>query len=315
MNTTVAVPPAVLVTDQFGNPVSGHDVTFAVTAGGGTVDPATAIATDGNGIARVTAWTLGTTAGMANNTLTATAAGAGLTGNPVTFTASAVADVAANIAIMAGDSLSAVSETAIPTDPAVRVTDQFGNDVAGEAVTFQVTGGGGAVTGGTPTTNASGVAAVGSWSVRATGPGDDLGRTGNTLEASIAAGASVTFTGFGVFSYETHVHPKWDQGCLGCHGGVAGLELNPDAATSYAALVGVNPVCDTDGSLVPQGYRRIATGGGTAARDLSILWTFIAPPTPLVGDCDAQYMPNADGMSTGARDTIQAWIKNGAPDN
>src|SRR2546426_447742 len=70
--TAVATPPSVIVRDGAGNPVSGVAVSFAVTSGGGTVSP-TSVATNGSGIAAVTSWTLGTTAGT--NTLTATAAG------------------------------------------------------------------------------------------------------------------------------------------------------------------------------------------------------------------------------------------------
>lgn len=314
VNTAVPVNPAAIVRDQFGNPVPGHAVTFAVTGGGGTVSPTAAMTTDAAGIAAVTSWTLGTVAGTNNNTLSATAAG-GLTGSPLTFTASATAGAPSAIAVAAGNNQTAVSGTAVATDPAATVTDQFGNPVGGVTVTFAVTGGGGSVSGGTPTTNAAGTATLGSWTVRASGAGDANGRTTNTLSASINAGAqSVGFTGFGIYSYATHVNPKWSSGgCTGCHGGTSGLTLTGTAAQNYAALVNVNPVCD--GTLVAAGYRRVATGGGTAARDLSILWTFIAPPTPLVGACDAQYMPNASGMTQGQRDTIQAWIKNGAPNN
>ncbi|MCH7490594.1 MAG: Ig-like domain-containing protein, partial [Gemmatimonadetes bacterium] len=83
--TAVAIPPSVIVTDEFSNPVSGASVTFAVASGGGTVDPTTAVVTDANGIAVVISWILGAVPG--SNTLTATAAGGGISGNPVTFTA------------------------------------------------------------------------------------------------------------------------------------------------------------------------------------------------------------------------------------
>jgi Bacterial Ig-like domain (group 1) len=64
--------PSVLVGDAYGQPVAGAPVTFAVTAGGGTVSGATAT-TDASGIATVGGWTLGTGAGA--NTLTATSGG------------------------------------------------------------------------------------------------------------------------------------------------------------------------------------------------------------------------------------------------
>ena len=84
-STPVAEPPSVLVTDNFGNPVAGVTVTFAVATGGGSVaDP---VQTTGeNGAAFVGSWTLGP--GLGENTLTATSDG--LAGSPVTFTAHAV---------------------------------------------------------------------------------------------------------------------------------------------------------------------------------------------------------------------------------
>lgn len=57
-NTAVPIPPAVKVTDAFGNAVPGVAVTFVVAAGGGSVSGATD-ATDASGIASVGSWTLG----------------------------------------------------------------------------------------------------------------------------------------------------------------------------------------------------------------------------------------------------------------
>jgi hypothetical protein len=79
----VGFPPAVLVSDNAGNPISGITVTFAVTAGGGTLQGASSVS-DAAGIAEVTSWTVGSTQGT--NTVTATLTGA----TPVTFTATAL---------------------------------------------------------------------------------------------------------------------------------------------------------------------------------------------------------------------------------
>lgn len=84
--TSVLIPPAVRVRDQYGNPVANVAVTFAVASGGGSVTGSDAT-TDANGIATVGSWTLGPTLG--ENTLNATAIGSGIAGNPVTFTATA----------------------------------------------------------------------------------------------------------------------------------------------------------------------------------------------------------------------------------
>jgi surface protein len=85
--SAVGTAPSVRVTDANGDPVAGVSVTFAVASGGGTVDPTTAVITGADGVAAVTSWTLGATAG--SNTLTATATG--LTGSPLTFTATGTA--------------------------------------------------------------------------------------------------------------------------------------------------------------------------------------------------------------------------------
>ncbi|HTS87071.1 MAG TPA: leishmanolysin-related zinc metalloendopeptidase [Gemmatimonadales bacterium] len=78
----VTALPSVKVTDKTGLPVSGVTVTFAVTAGNGSLSGATPV-TNSTGVATVGSWTLGASAGT--NTLTATVTG--LTGSPVVFTA------------------------------------------------------------------------------------------------------------------------------------------------------------------------------------------------------------------------------------
>lgn len=90
----VPTDPSVLVLDEFGNPVSGIVVAFAIGVGGGVVQGASQI-TDAAGIATVTDWQLGNAAGASPtgtyaNTLTATASGTGVAGNPVTFAATGV---------------------------------------------------------------------------------------------------------------------------------------------------------------------------------------------------------------------------------
>lgn len=92
VGTAVAVPPAVRVIDELGQPVQGIGVTFVATAGGGSVDgPATS--TDANGVARVGGWTLGPDPGT--NTLQALAGT--ITGSPVIFTAQATPAVTGSV--------------------------------------------------------------------------------------------------------------------------------------------------------------------------------------------------------------------------
>lgn len=85
LNQPVAVRPAVIVTDVHGNGVGGVSVTFAVTAGGGSVTGGTVV-TGASGVATVGSWTLGSTIGV--NTLTASVGSL----TPVIFTANGVTD-------------------------------------------------------------------------------------------------------------------------------------------------------------------------------------------------------------------------------
>jgi adhesin/invasin len=146
------------VTDVFGNGVPNIQVTFSVTAGGGsTTDPV--VATDAGGIARVGSWTLGTVSG--DNTLTATPAGL----STVQIAATAVPGAATKLQVSAGDNQSAVAGAAVTVSPSVVALDDFDNGVAGIAVTFVVASGGGSIIGATQTTDSLGVAAVGGWTL------------------------------------------------------------------------------------------------------------------------------------------------------
>jgi adhesin/invasin len=182
--SAVGTPPSVKITNAVGSPVAGVTVTFAVASGGGSVSGATSTS-DASGIATVGSWTLGSSAG--GNALTASAAG--LTGSPITFVATGTAGAAAAIAVNAGNNQRQEPAAAVPAAPSVKVTDAHGNPVAGVAVSFAVASGGGTITGATATTNASGVAAVGSWTL---GPSEGS----NTLTATAAglSGSPVTFT-------------------------------------------------------------------------------------------------------------------------
>ena len=79
----VATPPAVVVLDAAGRPVSGVTVSFDVTEGGGSLIGSSST-TDGDGVARVGQWRLGVS-GV--NTMDAVVDGVTVTGEPVTFVA------------------------------------------------------------------------------------------------------------------------------------------------------------------------------------------------------------------------------------
>src|SRR5207302_2014494 len=155
--TAVSTPPSVIVKDANGNPVAEVAVTLTPAAGSGGVTGGTQT-TNGSGIATVGSWTLSATAG--SNTLTATSGS--LTGSPVTFTATGTAGAAATIAANSATSQSAAAGRVVSTWRSVVGKDAIGNPVAQVAVTFAVAPGNGTITGASQTTNASGVATVGS---------------------------------------------------------------------------------------------------------------------------------------------------------
>jgi hypothetical protein len=178
----VAIEPQVRVTDEFGNAIEGMTVTFAVASGGGSATGTTP-ATDADGLASVGSWTLGPNPGT--NELTASVTGV----TPVTFEATGVLG-AANITIAGGNNQSATVATAVPAAVSVRLTDSNDDPVEGQEVIFAVTGGGGTVTGATTTSDADGLASVGSWTL-----GTVAGE--NTLSAQTEALDPVTFTATG----------------------------------------------------------------------------------------------------------------------
>src|SRR3989454_3741738 len=115
-----------------------------------------------------------------------------LSGSPVTFTATGTAGAAATMAANSPSSQTAPAGTAVSSPPSVIVKDANGNPVAGVAVTFAVAPGNGTITGGSQTTNASGVATVGSWTLSPTAGQNTLTATSATL-----SGSPVTFTATG----------------------------------------------------------------------------------------------------------------------
>ena len=140
-------PFVVLVLDQHRNPLPGATVTFAVTAGGGTLSVATAT-TDADGRAATTL-TLGPEPGT--NTVEATVDGL----EPVTFTAAGRA-TATTLDKLSGDEQQGPVGTSLGEPFVVEVRDHNGNPHAGAAVIFSVTAGGGTLSVRTIATDANG---------------------------------------------------------------------------------------------------------------------------------------------------------------
>jgi hypothetical protein len=180
--TQLAAPIVVTVKNKAGDPIDSAVVTFAVAGGGGTVGSAS-VRTDANGQASTT-WTLGNAVGLQSVTATVGTLPA------VTFFAVAAAQGASAVAKAAGDAQTAVAGGNVAVAPSVKVTDKFGNPVAGVLTTFNVASGGGSVTSAAVNTDINGIATVGSWRL-----GVVVGT--NTLTATASGVAPVTFTATG----------------------------------------------------------------------------------------------------------------------
>jgi hypothetical protein len=301
VNTAVPIAPAVTVLDQFTNPVPGASVTWTVTAGGGTVNcgagnvASCSTTTNGLGVATVSAWILGTTAGTGNNTLGITTPGASGT----SITASGTAGAVTQVTVFTGDGQTARPGVAVASAPAVTVRDQFNNPVCGATVVFASPSGGGSVSGGTATAvcGVSGaVATVGSWTLGITGTRTN-GAYANSLTATSNA-VVAAFSATAAYSFLNDVTPIFNSnGCgSGCHG----------YAFSYANIVGQPPVLfPACGTLV------VASPAGSSSA--SFLYQKIIGTQP--GGCGGQMPPPAGGLSAGQINIIRDWIDNSAQNN
>jgi hypothetical protein len=182
-----ALVPGVKVVDPRGDAVPGVAVTFAVTSGGGSVSPGPVV-TDADGVAVAGDWTLGTTAGL--NTLVATVQGHA----PITFALLGTSAAPARVEVVRGADQVALAGTAVPVPPAVRVTDEYGNPVAGTEVVFSVAAGGGTIPSAVAMTDGEGVAASGTWTL-----GIHPGLNGLTatvaIDGPVTPGATIAASG------------------------------------------------------------------------------------------------------------------------
>jgi leishmanolysin len=186
---TLPTAVTVQVTDTTAHPISQIAVAFAVTSGGGHVSSA-ADTTDATGRASVQ-WTLGSSVGP--NVMAATAAIA-IPGSPATFTASGVlAGSSPSVAVSNGNGQHGLIGAPLNFPPSVVVVDGAGTPIAGEQVTFAVSGGAGVISGGNAVTDANGIAAVGSWTV---GAGANA-LTATVVDTGSVVGNPVTFTATG----------------------------------------------------------------------------------------------------------------------
>jgi hypothetical protein len=174
--SSITVDPASLSFTALGQT---EQLSPTVVDGQGTTLPDELVSwsTSDAAVATVTSGGLVTAQGAGTAELTASA------GSASTEVAVQVVQTPSQLEKVTGDGQAGAPGQLVAIPPSVVVKDANGNPVAGVAVTFELVSGGGSITGGTTTTNSSGIAQVGSWTLGSAGP--------NVLRAT-AAGSGIS---------------------------------------------------------------------------------------------------------------------------
>ncbi len=151
VGTPLAASIVFKLTDAYGNPVTGAQVSFSASVAGG-IFSSNPVTTDSLGRATV-GYTLPTKAGY----VTITAADGSVI---KTVSEHAVAGNPATIIVGSGNNQSANPNTLLPKSLGVSVKDQYGNPVGNVTVTFTDNGAGGTFSNTTAITNGTGQASV-----------------------------------------------------------------------------------------------------------------------------------------------------------
>ena len=216
VGTTVSVPPAVMVLDEFENPTPGQAAAFEALEGSGFVEGSPTVS-DERGIAEAVSWTLGTTSGPQRVRIRLIGVPESEVG-PLFMEAQALADAPVELEAATPQFQEARVGLEVPASPAVLVRDGFGNVVPGVQVPFSVVAGGGRVEGSPATTDADGIAALESWTL-----GTSVAL--NRVIASVEGVGEKVFEADGrreIVSVEAVHLNQANQDFVGTIGGVAG---------------------------------------------------------------------------------------------
>ena len=211
---------------------------------------------------------------------------------PVTVDAAAPASVT-----VANSGVSARVGTGVGTLPTYTVRDAFSNLVPNLSVSYSSLNSG--AFSGQLTTNASGVAALTSWTMAGTAADDAFGRMANSVTLT-AGSASGTAIDYGIYNLSGDVQPIYNLRCTGCHVG-GGTAPNLTTGNSRTSTVGVVASCDA---------ARFRVNAGNAAA--SVLYLRVSSTT----ECSGAMPPSASvTVPTSEQKVIRAWINNGAQSN
>ncbi|MEO8636642.1 MAG: hypothetical protein ABI587_15300, partial [Gemmatimonadales bacterium] len=251
--------PVIQVSDAFGNavPQSGLTVTAAIASGGGLLGGTTTGSTNASGVATFAGLSITGAGGAHTLSFTATA----LTpATSVSFTLTAGA--ATTLAVNGGNNQNGTVGAAVATAPSVLVTDQSGNAVSGVAVTFAVASGGGSLTAPSTTTNASGVATVGSWTL-----GTTAGTNTVTATSIGLTGSPITFTATGTPAPASQLTITTQPSAAATNGSALAqqpvVQLRDPFGNAVSQVVSVTATASASGTLA--GTSTVSTNAGGQA--------------------------------------------------
>jgi alpha-tubulin suppressor-like RCC1 family protein len=165
---------------------------------------------------------------------------------------------ATRIALNDGNNQSAAAGSAVAISPSVKVTDANASPVSGVAITFAVTSGNGSVTGESQTTNASGIATVGSWTLGPTAGANTLTATAAGLDGSpVTFGATGTLTFTTVSAGFVHTCGLTPTGAAYCWGANQSGQLGNGSTTEPGVPI-TRPVAVSGG----QSFSTLTAGDG-----------------------------------------------------
>jgi len=286
----------VLAADGIG--VGGVAVTFAVSAGGGSLTPASAVSAADGSVS--TSWKLGGTAGAQTMTVTS----AGLTGSPLTVSATALPVVASRLVITTGP---VGGKAGAPIGAVVTAQDALGNTATsfnGDVSVAIGTNPGSATLGGTTTVKAvNGIATFSGLTLNRPGTGYTLLFSG----ASLAGAASAAFnilTGDAAKLVFGPMPAAADVGiAIAPPIQVFAQDSSGNTVTTFTGAVTVAFGANTGGGTLTGTLTRNAVAGVATFNDLVInrkgaSYTLVASGTGLVSGTSAAFNM-APGVPTG----------------
>jgi hypothetical protein len=246
--------PTLQLQDSLGNNAntSGLRVTASLVAGGGQLLGDTVAFTDASGSVAFTNLAIAGTTGPRTIRFSAT----GLPSTTVNVVLGA--GTPATMAINAGDQQTATAGGTVFTAPSVIVRDADANPVYGTVVNFVPSSSSGQVTGGSTTTDSSGIARVGSWTL-----GGAVGTNTLTASSPDLPSTTLTFTATGTAGRAASISVVRGDGQTALAGrGVQGEILLSvlDAFGNAAANEVVNFVVSSGGTLRSFSTTTLSTG-------------------------------------------------------